>query len=253
MTHICVSKLTIIGSDNSLSPERRQANIWTNAGILLIGTLGTNFNEILSETHTFSFKKMHLKTSSAKRWPCCLGLNVLMAVIWYIYGWYQHTSCDTIHMTLLSIIYHRINNDNTVSGWYMKITKDAQYLFFKCKIWNMRWLYMSILDKIILLYQAWWSLQWRHNEHNGISNHQPDACLLNHLFRCSSKETSKLRITGLCAGNSPVTVEFPAQRASNTENVSIGWRHHDDFNVPVYPCIQMSTQNNTTLIMNKKK
>ena len=66
MTHICVSKLTIIGSDNGLSPDRRQAIIWTNAGILLIRTLGTNFSEILSEIHAFSFKKMHLKVSSAK-------------------------------------------------------------------------------------------------------------------------------------------------------------------------------------------
>ena len=71
------SKLTIIGSDNGLSPERRQANIWINDGILLIGTLGTNFSEILSKIHTFSLKKMHLKTSSAKRRPYCLGLNVL--------------------------------------------------------------------------------------------------------------------------------------------------------------------------------
>ena len=54
MTHICVGKLTIIGSDNGLSPERRQAIIWTNAGILLIGPLGTNFNEILIENQTFS-------------------------------------------------------------------------------------------------------------------------------------------------------------------------------------------------------
>ena len=77
MTHICVSKLTIFGSDNGLSPERRQANIWTNAGILLIGTLGTNFSEMLNEIHTFSFKKMHLKTSSVKRRPFCLGLSVL--------------------------------------------------------------------------------------------------------------------------------------------------------------------------------
>ena len=66
MTHICVSKLTIIGSDNGLSPVRRQAIIWTNDGMLLIRTLGTNFNEILSEIHAFSFKKMHLKMSSAK-------------------------------------------------------------------------------------------------------------------------------------------------------------------------------------------
>ena len=57
MTHICVSKLTIIGSDNGLSPDRRQAIIWTNAEILLIGPLGTNFSEILIEIITFSFKK----------------------------------------------------------------------------------------------------------------------------------------------------------------------------------------------------
>ena len=77
VTHICVSKLTIIGSDNGLSPDRRQAIIWTNAGLLLIGPLGTNFSEILIEILTFSFKKMLMKVSSAKRRPFCLCLNVL--------------------------------------------------------------------------------------------------------------------------------------------------------------------------------
>ena len=75
--HICVGKLTIIGSDNGLSPERCQAIIGTNAGILLIGPLGTNFSEILIEIQTFSLKKIRLKMSSAK---CCsfrVGLNVL--------------------------------------------------------------------------------------------------------------------------------------------------------------------------------
>ena len=66
VTHICVTKLTSIGSDNGLSPGRRQAIIWTNAGILLIGPLATNFSEILIEIHTFSFMKMHLKMSSGK-------------------------------------------------------------------------------------------------------------------------------------------------------------------------------------------
>ena len=64
--YICVSKLIIIDSDNGLSSGRRQAIIWTNAGILLIRTIGTNFSVIISEIHTFSFKKMHLKMSSAK-------------------------------------------------------------------------------------------------------------------------------------------------------------------------------------------
>ena len=80
VTHICVNKLTIIGSDNGLSPGRRQAIIWTNAEIVLIKPLGTNFSEILIGNQTFSFKKMHLKISSAKWRAFYLGLNVLTDV-----------------------------------------------------------------------------------------------------------------------------------------------------------------------------
>ena len=80
MTHICVVKLIIIGSDNGLSPGRRQAIIWTNTGILLIGPWGTNFSEISIAIETFSFKKMHWKMSSAKWRPFCLGLNELRAM-----------------------------------------------------------------------------------------------------------------------------------------------------------------------------
>ena len=71
------------------------------------------------------------------------------------------------------------------------------------------------------------SLQWRHNEHDGVSNHLRLGCLLNCFYRRRSKKTSKHRVTGFCEGNSPVTGEFPAQRASNAENISIWWRHHD--------------------------
>ena len=71
------------------------------------------------------------------------------------------------------------------------------------------------------------SLQWRHNERDSASNHQPRDCLLNRLFRRRSKKTSKLRVTGLCAGNSPGT-DFPAQMVSNAEKVSIWWRHHNN-------------------------
>ena len=78
VTHMCVSKLTIIGSDNGLLPGQRQAIIWTNVGILLIIPLGTNFSEILIEIYTYSFKKMHLKISSRKWQPYYLGLHVLM-------------------------------------------------------------------------------------------------------------------------------------------------------------------------------
>ena len=70
-------------------------------------------------------------------------------------------------------------------------------------------------------------LQWRHNEHDGVASHQPYDWLLNPIFRRRSKKTSKLRrVTDLCAGNPPMTGEFPAQRASDAENVSIWWRHH---------------------------
>ena len=98
VTHICVSKLTIIGSDNGMSPDRRQAIIWTNDGLLWIGPLGTNFIEILIEILTFSFNKMHLKVSSAKRRPFCPveyihGFVVLCFVVvilleLYRYSWF---------------------------------------------------------------------------------------------------------------------------------------------------------------------
>ena len=76
VTHICVSKVTIIDSDNGLSPGWPQDIIWTNAGILLIGPLATNFNEVFNGIHTFSFQEMYLNISSAKRWLFCLGLYV---------------------------------------------------------------------------------------------------------------------------------------------------------------------------------
>ena len=72
------------------------------------------------------------------------------------------------------------------------------------------------------------SLRWRRNGHGGVSNHQPHHYLLNRLFVCRSKKTSKLRVTGLCAGNSPETGEFPAQMAIYAENISIWWRHHEE-------------------------
>ena len=78
-----------------------------------------------------------------------------------------------------------------------------------------------------LAYNARFTLRWRHNGLDGVSNHHLHDCLLNRLFRRRSKKTSKLRVTGLCVGNSPVTGEFPARRASSAENVSIWWRHHE--------------------------
>ena len=78
LMHICISDLPIIDSDNGLLPRRCQAIISTSAGILLIGTLGTNFKEVLIQIHAFLFRKMHLKMLSAKWHLFDLTLNVLM-------------------------------------------------------------------------------------------------------------------------------------------------------------------------------
>ena len=93
-------------------------------------------------------------------------------------------------------------------------------------IWSEPNFMCLVLQVYISLLYAILSLHWCHNRHDSISNHQPHHCLLNRLFRRRSKKISKLCITGLCAGNSPETGEFPAQMASNAENVSIWWHHH---------------------------
>ena len=93
--HICISNLTIIGSDNGLSPGRHQAITWINVGILLIGPLGTNFREMLIAIHTFSFKKIHLNMSSGKWRPFCLSLNVLIPQHWDGIGSHQWPAVST--------------------------------------------------------------------------------------------------------------------------------------------------------------
>ena len=113
VTHICVKKLTVTGSDNGLSPGRRQAILWTGDGILLIRTLITSFSDILSEIHTFSFKKMHLKMSSAKWRPFCIGLNVLKLN----QNWSHTINVKAPGQTCLS---HENNSDakfNSASSW----------------------------------------------------------------------------------------------------------------------------------------
>ena len=95
MMHICIGNLTIIDSDNGLSPLRRQAIIWSNAGILLIGPLGTNFREILMGIQSFSFNKMHLKMTFAKWRPFCL--SALMCYNFNIWN-HSHISKATEHV-----------------------------------------------------------------------------------------------------------------------------------------------------------
>ena len=140
MTHICVGKLTIIGSDNGLSPGRRQAIIWTNAGILLIGPSGTNSNEILIGMQTFSFTKMQLKMSSAKWRPFCLGFNEL------INGRNWNPPRISCQLELV-----RLESGPVFNLWLGKIAEHAAYRLF-------HWLRpCSAIDrKRALQNECWW-------------------------------------------------------------------------------------------------
>ena len=102
----------------------------------------------------------------------------------------------------------------------------AELTFLTLNMWVLN--YLGLTRSISWLLMTWLivSLHWRNNGRDSVSNHQPHDCLLNCLFRHRSKKTSKLRVTGLCVGNSPGAGKFPAQMASNAENVSIWWRHH---------------------------
>ena len=95
---------------------------------------------------------------------------------------------------------------------------------------------MHVCNVSIILFRPQYvnimTLLWCHNGRDCISNHQPHYCLLNRLFRWRSKKTSKLRIIGLCDGNSAVTSEFPSQTGSDAENVSIWWRNHEWKSLP---------------------
>ena len=113
VTHICVGNRTIIGSDNILSPHRRRAIIWTNAGILLIGPLGTNFSEMLIDIHIFSSKKIHLKMSSGKWRPFCLGLNVFIHADFCI--WVIHSMRQILSQQILYNRYRNVQNYFTYS------------------------------------------------------------------------------------------------------------------------------------------
>ena len=125
MTHICVGNLTTIGSDNGLSPGRRQVIIWTNTGILLIEPLGTNFSEILIEIQTFSLKKIHFKMSSAKWRPFCLGLNVLIKDSLY----FAAKECPTIPNIANAVHNGSVDVADRIYGAYIEYSCNLGFKF----------------------------------------------------------------------------------------------------------------------------
>ena len=132
LTHICVGNLTIISSNNGLSHRRHQAIIWTNAGILLIGPLGTKFSAILIGIQTWSLKKMHFKMSSAKWRPFILGLNVLRI---HRYHYRMHIVFhlgERFHVTMSSTVFYM--NKTTPSHGYQTKISDNTARILKAKI-----------------------------------------------------------------------------------------------------------------------
>ena len=114
-------------------------------------------------------------------------------------------------------------------------------------IYDPMWFHQATIGNGDIFASVGITLLWRRNGHGGVANHQPHHCLLNRLFGCRSKKTLKLRVTGRCAGNSPGTGEFPAQMASNAENVSIWWRHHETH------CVWISGISSHTLALTRVK
>ena len=145
MTHICVSKLTIIGSHNGLSPGQHQAIICTNAGILLIWTLWTNISEILSETHTFSFKKMHMKMSSGRLQSFCLGLNVLIG--------HFGTNLSEIFMTVYILPFMKMHLQ-MLSGNWQPFSLSLSVLLNEAAVPP------GTILQIIVFLQFWYSALW---------------------------------------------------------------------------------------------
>ena len=107
-------------------------------------------------------------------------------------------------------------------------------------------LYSKWVTSVIFFHMT--PLRWRQNGRDSVSNHQSHDCLLNILFRRRSKKTSKLRVIGFCAGNSPGTGEFPAQMASTVENVSIWWRHHVFWGLPLRSILSQANQLMTAVL-----
>ena len=184
------------------------------------------------------------------------GCPVLIGEKWGRY-WNNWANIDSprYNFTVTSRERHCVSNhrqpDCMHNSWFRLITKEAQTCpsMVLCEPvipWRESIGVIALAAACCALLFSIKSLQWRHNEHNVILNQQPHDCLLNRLFRRRSKKISKLRVTGLCEGNSPVTGEFPAQKASSAENVSIWWRHHVNAFHRAFSHLPIMTQSNGT-------
>ena len=215
-------------------------------------------NKLQWDTEIF-IQETWLKISSAKCWPFCSGPICFKLNLQH---WKPRITMMPISLSLAKVVITATSatSDNTGISTHDDVIKWKHFpcywpfvrgihrspvnsphkgqwrgalMFSLICVWINGWIsngeagdlrrYHAHYDVTVMFFSV---LHWHHNERDGISNHQLLDCLLNCLFRCMSKKTPKLHITGLCEGNSPVTGEFPAQRSSYAENVSIWWHHH---------------------------
>ena len=175
---------------------------------------------------TDNFRTYQLKVR-LQMWPS----TWILAMTWTFQGQIF------VHLYLREKLSQYLEMKNKPVNWMLGLKYDHPFFTLAMTLtlnflgWNIIFAISKEKNCVITMkqkrtYQLDGTLLWHHNERDGVSNHRGLCCLLNGLFRGRSKKTSKLRVTGLWEGNSPVTGEFPAQRASNAENVSIWWRHH---------------------------
>ena len=162
-------------------------------------------------------------------------MRVLLENVWHLLMMYCFTM--TISLVLLQARWYGSASDvllNVSILYPQKYTHEFAGLCFllhwKLKVVMVPTLLLTVASAVLTRCNITWyciTLHWRHNGYDSVSNHQCLYCLLNRFYGRRSKKTSKLRVTGLCEGNSPGTGEFPAQMASNAENFSIWWRHYE--------------------------
>ena len=191
-----------------LDAWQHQAITWTNVDLSSVRSCGIHLRHYILAA---SLRKLNKKT---KFFIAFCTIRIMIHCFELHLHYLSRTQIQILYSVLHQVNYrHCIVNASPILN---SLAPGRWDRYFKS----------IILKPIIQKSSLDTSLQWRHNGLDGISNHQPHHCLLGRLFKRRSKKTSKLSVTGLFVGNSPGTGEFPAQMASNTENVSIWWHHH---------------------------
>ena len=200
-----------------MARNRGHATKWTNDGILIHWSIYVPLGLVDLFTFTFIFMFHNAVLILRHDIP-----------VFHERWWYQ--SPHILHMDMLLTFSSHCQWNN----WFQISLKCQLSFWIICPLYHF-WLnklmcHVDVESSLSCL--SFRTLEWRHNERNGVSNHRRPDCLFNCFFRRRSTKTSKFRATGLCEGNPPVTGGFSSQRASKAENILI-WRHHHGINITI--------------------